>query len=111
MSRSRKSARPRINEALGVSINRHRTVHARDPSGAELWAVRAVVMRKGDRMCRAAKSSGEAHAPPCVAPAMRAVQRSVTMWTPWSCLTLVVLVLTAVSHLAHAQEGIVTERV
>ena len=33
------------------------------------------------------------------------------MWTPWSCLTLVVLVLTAVSHLAHAQEGIVTERV
>jgi len=33
------------------------------------------------------------------------------MWTPLCCLTLAVLLLTAVSDLAHAQEGIVTERV
>ena len=33
------------------------------------------------------------------------------MGTPWRRLTLAMLVLTAVSHLAHAQEGIVTQRV
>jgi hypothetical protein len=32
------------------------------------------------------------------------------MGTPWSYLTLAMLVLTAVSHLAPAQEGIVTQR-